>query len=118
MYWHEGVTQAEAAKLVGIRREEFVELAELRLGIHAFEAVAMRRFEAAFNELFPECDRRTSYRKDCGFRHDDGVRQYTDADLLRVPNRDRLESGPSKIEPCRNWKIRPPAIVQPCRSGQ
>ena len=88
LYWREGVTQQAAARLVGMRRQEFVELAELRLGIHAFEAMAMRRFESAFNELFPECDRRTSYRKDCGFRSDVGVRQYTDADLLRVPNRD------------------------------
>lgn len=88
LYWRDGVTQEAAAKLVGIRRDEFVELAELRLGIYAFEAVAMGRLMAAFNELFPECDRRASYRKDCGFRSDDGIRQYTDADLLRVPNRD------------------------------
>ena len=84
--------------MVGIRRGEFVELAELTLGIHAFEAMAMRRFESAFNELFPECDRRTSYRKDCGFKRDHGTRQYTDDDLLSAPNRDRLTDQPPKIE--------------------
>lgn len=88
LYWRCGVTQQDAAKLVGIRRDEFVELAELRLGIYAFEAMAMRRFMAAFNDLFPECDHRASYRKECGFRKDDGYRLYTDEDLLSVPNRD------------------------------
>lgn len=97
-YWAGAVTQAQAAKLVDIRRDEFVELAELRLGLYAFEAKAMRLFMAAFHELFPECDRRASYRKDCGFRKDAGIRQYTDDDLLAVPNRDRLPNESTKIE--------------------
>lgn len=52
------VTQPRAAKLLGIRKEEFAELSDLRLGIDGWERAAWRYFEERFNYRFPECDPR------------------------------------------------------------
>ena len=85
LYWREGVSQGVAAKLVGIRRNEFVELAELRKCATIIEAATWRYFLVAFNGCFPECDRRTLYRPVHGFGT---CRQFTDAELLCPPKRD------------------------------
>lgn len=92
LYWHGGVTQAKAASLVGIRRGEFVELAELRKCALIIHAASWRYFLQAFNGCFPECDRRALYRPVpvSGTR-----RKYTDDELLAPPNRDR-KTGPTK----------------------
>lgn len=85
-YWHGGVTQAKAAQLLGIRRAEFVELADLRKCVAIIETHAWRYFLQAFNERFPECDRRAVYRPVADGRAF-AARMYTDADLLAPPDR-------------------------------
>ena len=63
-YWKGEVTQAKAAKLIGIRRKWFVELAEIKLvdrvisDDRLLRAAAWRIFLSAFHECFPECDSR------------------------------------------------------------
>lgn len=56
LYWRDGVTQSDAARLVGLRKETFAELADLRLGEAALQRVAMDYYRRAFYRLFPECD--------------------------------------------------------------
>lgn len=88
LYWCDGVTQYKAAKLLGIRRDEFSELADLRRCALILEAAAWRYYLRAFNGCFPECDRHLAYRH----RYDSkGVerRIYTEAELLTPPHRDR-----------------------------
>ena len=88
LYWCDGVTQQKAAKLLGMRREEFSELADLRRCALILEAAAWRYYLRAFNGCFPECDRHLAY------RHRDDTkavkrRLFTEAELLSPPNRDR-----------------------------
>lgn len=92
LYWRGGVTQAKAASLVGIRRNEFVELAELRKCALIIHAASWRYFLQAFNDCFPECDRRTLYRP---VPASGTSRKYTDGELLAPPNRDR-KTRPTK----------------------
>jgi len=94
LYWMGGVTQAKAAKLVGIRRDEFMELADLRRCALIIEAAAWRYYLRAFNGCFPDCDRQLAYRHASDARGFER-RMYSDEDLLAVPNRDR-KSGPVK----------------------
>ncbi len=63
-YWDGRVTQAQAAKMIGIRREWFVAMAEVKLvervisDERLLRAAAWRIFLSAFHECFPECDSR------------------------------------------------------------
>lgn len=100
LYWRGGVTQARAAQLVGIRRDEFVELAELRRAVLMLEAAAWRHFLSAFLYRFPECDQRAVRREsDRGIAA--GSRMYTDDELLMPPhpagNGTANRSAPPKI---------------------
>lgn len=56
LYWLGGVTQCQAAMLLGIRKQEFAEYAELREGQRALERVANEYLVRAFNHAFPWCD--------------------------------------------------------------
>lgn len=107
VYWRGGVDQCEAAKLLGIRKEDFAELAELRRGLLIYDLVVWRYFMRAFNERFPECDRRCSYRAEPDPRNYSG-RMYTDAELLAVP-----QSGTENEARRVKWEVgnsdRPPA---------
>lgn len=107
LYWRGGVTQKQAAKLLGIRCGEFVELAELRRAVVVMEAVAWRYFLQAFNECFPECDRRAVYRPERDPRNHGG-RTYTDAELLAPPHAGARNEGIS-VELKVGNRDRPPA---------
>src|SRR5690606_24242312 len=56
LYWADGVTQGEAAYLLGLRKETFAELADLRLGEAALQRAAMRYYRAALYRQFPRCN--------------------------------------------------------------
>lgn len=81
LYWAGGVTQEVAAKLVGIRRVEFAELADLRHCLVVIEAAAWRYYLRAFHQQFPECDRNLAYRHPVDSRGFEG-RMYSDDELL------------------------------------
>ena len=98
LYWMGVVTQAKAASLVGIRREEFMELADLRRCALIIEAASWRYFLRAFNERFPECDRQLAYRHPHDAHGFEG-RMYTD-DELQSPERYR-NSVASRVNPNR-----------------
>lgn len=55
-YWAGAVTQGAAAQMVGLRKETFAELADLRMIEAGLHRAAMRYYRLAFNRLFPECD--------------------------------------------------------------
>jgi len=88
LYWCDGVTQQKAAKLLGIRRAEFSELADLRRCALILEAAAWRFYLRAFNGCFPECDRHLAYRHSPDSRGFER-RMFTEDELLAPPNRDR-----------------------------
>lgn len=81
-----GVTQEQAAKLVGIRRADFVELSAMRRWVHVLEAIVWQRYMAAFLYRFPECDKRATHRPTPQWRESEG-RRYTDEELLTPPQR-------------------------------
>lgn len=58
LYWAEGVTQERAAKLLGIAKATFAELADLRLVTDGLERAARDYYREQFNYRFPECDPR------------------------------------------------------------
>lgn len=58
-YWHGGIGQQQAAWFLEMRKETFAELASGYLFLLILENAAWRRYLAAFNEAFPECDERT-----------------------------------------------------------
>lgn len=95
-YWQGRVSQAEAAKLLGIRRQEFVELSALRWGVAILQSAAWRYFMTAFNSAFPECDPALARREEIPSGKM-GVRMYTDAELLSPPHvrtlRELLQHG-------------------------
>lgn len=105
-YWAGGVTQDVAAKLLGIRKQAFAELADGCLFVQLIENAAWRFYLARFNHTFPECDSRA--RKRITFdAWDRGGRMFTDAELLNPPHRkagpaaeigNDLQACPTKIE--------------------
>lgn len=107
LYWREGVTQKEAAKLLGIRKDEFAELAALRRCCLIIEDAAWRYFLAQFNHTFPECDRRAT-KRDTGPRWDRKGRMYTDDQLLTPPD-PGTRSEPSSLK----WAIGTPPPGNP-----
>lgn len=56
LYWLGEVTQGEAAKEVGLRKESFAELADFRMIEAALQREANRCMSDAFHRVFPECD--------------------------------------------------------------
>lgn len=87
LHWRGGVTQEEAARLVGIRREEFVELSDLRHATAILENVSWRHYLGAFLYAFPECDPRAT-KRDAGQGWSRAGRMFTDDELLRPPHLD------------------------------
>lgn len=81
MYWHDGVSQTQAANLLGIRKEDFAELADWRLGEMALERAAWTYYVAQFHYRFPECDRHATHR-DHGPTWNREPRMFTDDELL------------------------------------
>lgn len=55
LYWADGVTQGQAAVLLGMRKEDFAEFADLWLGERALLRVANDYLARAFHSRFPEC---------------------------------------------------------------
>ena len=90
-HWKGGVDQAQAAKLIGIRKDEFAELAALRHCLLILENMGWRYYLARFNYAFPECDQ-ASVRRPADPRAF-VPRTYTDTELLTPPQRE-LETGP------------------------
>lgn len=64
------VTHCEAAKLVGIRKEDMGDLVAWRM----VEVTAWRGYESAFNGAFPECNARLLRSTAVGLREDDLMR--------------------------------------------
>lgn len=58
LHWLGGVTDEDAAKLVGIRKADFAEYADVRLLEHGLRRAALAYFRRAFHRQFPECDAR------------------------------------------------------------
>lgn len=58
LYWADGVTQEKAAKLLGIAKATFAELADLRMVKDGLERAARDYYREQFNYRFPECDQR------------------------------------------------------------
>lgn len=85
MHWLGGVTDAQAARLAGMRRAEFVELSELRLAVRTIERVGWAYYQAQFLYRFPECDKRAT-KRDNGPLWDRDGRMFTDAELLTPPH--------------------------------
>src|SRR5690606_14320253 len=56
LYWCGGVTQEVAAQWLDMRKEDFAEYADMRLGIAALGRAAWRYYRAAFYRLFPRCN--------------------------------------------------------------
>lgn len=56
LYWDKSVTQAQAARDLGMRKERFAELAALREGEAALQREVSDYFAKAFNCAFPYCD--------------------------------------------------------------
>ena len=56
LYLRGGVMQGAASQLLGLRKETFAELADLRLGVAALEREAGRYYVDAFHQQFPHCD--------------------------------------------------------------
>ena len=83
------VDQAEAAKLLGIRKSDFADLAAYR----SMETWAWSYYLDRFNYAFPECDRRAVMRQSIGnsaFK----ARTYTDTELLTPPKRELRNGDP------------------------
>jgi hypothetical protein len=56
LYWADGVTQGQAAVLLGMRKADFAEFADLKLGERALARVANEYLAGSFNAAFPHCD--------------------------------------------------------------
>lgn len=92
LHWRGGVDQAQAAKLVGIRKDEFAELAALRKCLLIVERAVWRYYLARFNFAFPECDR-MAMRRAHPSNAPVEVRRYTDIELLTPPNPEVFRSS-------------------------
>ncbi len=98
MYWHEGVTQTQAANLLGIRKEDFAELADWKLGEMALERASWAFYVSQFHYQFPECDRHAT-RRDHGPTWNREPRMFTDNELLSVTeNGNWKQARSTKIE--------------------
>lgn len=97
-HWKGGIDQHDAAKLIGIRKDEFAELSALRHCLLILENMGWRYYLARFNHAFPECDRASVKRQS---PHNSELwapsryrmqaldsRAYTDAELLTPPQRE------------------------------
>lgn len=81
--WRGDVTLAKAARMVGVRKEDFAELATGKHFLAIIENAAWRYYMAQFNYSFPECDPRAR-KRDPLFNNGFGERQFTDSDLLKT----------------------------------
>ena len=83
------VSQAEAAKLLGMRKADFADMVAYK----SLETWAWSRYLESFNHTFPECDRRAVMRQSIGnsaFK----ARTYTDTELLTPPKRELRNGDP------------------------
>lgn len=85
-YWRGAVTQGEAAKLIGMRKETFAELADGLLLVEAMKRVSWHYYRERFHYTFPECDAR-AVRKPQLSGKGQGIRRFTDEELLTPPQR-------------------------------
>lgn len=123
-YWRGGVEQGDAAKLLGMRKDEFAELAALRKCELIVDDLTWRHYLSRFNQLFPECDRNATKRNVPDWHKPEG-RMYTEAELLKPPHhktmREALRGTENSanavkwypdIEECRPPRFQSPALVQ------
>lgn len=81
--WRGDVTIASAARMVGVRKEDFAELATGKHFLAIIENACWRYYMAQFNYSFPECDQRAVRRENL-YRNGHGEREYTDSQLLKT----------------------------------